>query len=219
MTMILAVPARDRIVVMADGMGVDTDTQEVSLHEVKIFALAKNVAALVTGMGLEDIPKFMNEAVSSIKADDYSDFKEIVDYMRKRLEKRDWAENDKSSMQLLIVGYLDNQPHIHILGMPEDDFYKKNLHMISLGMWEDESNDYLMKELGDMYDKNRAHRTAELAAVRTLIEGEKVGPDSIGGQEQLWYVFRNHIEKKGTSYIARLRAKQGNAIKAAPSLV
>ena len=211
MSQSVAISSKDRIIITADGKSQDTVTKIISLDVPKIFALTDNVAATVVGMGIENLEKFMFDASFNIK---YSQkvlqklisFEDIVDYMQALIEQRIWAENDKSFMNMIVVGYIGNLPQVRALGTDENNMHKQNLSRLPRGSW-DGADKYLIKKLKDKKPDKIEASVAEKVAIRLILKAEKAVPIEIGGKQMLWHIYPDNVDPKTSDYIDKLREK------------
>src|SRR5688572_20972610 len=87
MSLILAIPCSDRVVIAADGRTTDFETGKTLPATLKIFELTDNSAVLVAGNGLVDkLDRYMDDLVHAVRIKGHTnvvdialDVKEIID--------------------------------------------------------------------------------------------------------------------------------------------
>jgi len=209
MSLVSAISTMDRIVVTADGMAVDTETAEVT-NVPKIFKLADNCVAAITGMELEKPGQFMESVALDIKNNKVTGIDGIVTRLDGLIKTRTWAANDKAFLYIMVAGYRNNDPIIRLFIHGGLD--KGAVRMYALGNW-DKASGFLYDELGDNPPETIEFRKAEQVAIRTLVKGEMAEPESIGGQAMMWHVFPDRIEEKSIGYTTRLSKKHGKGVR------
>jgi 20S proteasome alpha/beta subunit len=206
MSLTIAVAAEDRIVVLADSKVYDTDTEEISLDSPKIFKLAKNCAGLVTGEGLGDVDSFMASLEGHLAKHKVSNVKTVAANVEKLASTKTWlgdGDHKDAHLEILIAGYNRGIPDVYVLlstGRSEKSIFKR-YYSGSL-----KATDYYLYDYFEERNYQKiGYSEAEQAAMRIMLEGEKIHPEDIGGKGSLWHIFPDSISKKDEAYITNLR--------------
>lgn len=200
MTQVVAAVAKDRVIMLADGMALDTGTGE-HVSARKLFRLNDTMAVGISGTVRRGLPDILDTIPTHLEIDGIHTYSEVVAYLDDFVQKFDWKFKGKQSICLIVAGYDGSNPTITRIEHKQP--IKSNPIADASGWGGDYQ--YLMDNLPEIPTSQFEFREAERVVMQLLATAETAVPDKIGDQELMWHVFPDRIEEKTKSYTDRLR--------------
>jgi 20S proteasome alpha/beta subunit len=201
MSLVVAVSAYDRIVLLSDGLSVDSQSG-TPVPIPKLYRLTDNSAAGIAGSWLiGDIARFMKSISEESTQQNLTDVNGVAELIAERIHAREWAHNDDSEIELLVAGYAERTPTIRLI-QKQGVSYRDPLGLIgvrfsayAIGSWNG-ARELLPRLLGDKigHPERIDPIVAKDAAIDILRQGAKAVPSEIGGRPSIWHIFPDRIE-------------------------
>jgi|GEM_PF-4357759 len=206
MSLTLAIPCKDSIVIAADGRSTDFDTGEARPPVGKIFELTPNSALAITGEGLVDkLDKYMDDLVNAVRDKKHTSIDDIVKDVQAVIDRRNWAEHkedhEKSHMGAIIVGY-NEEPKIYAL---LDNRQLVKVDYCVMGNWK-QAIDYLVGNVSRKYREN-TKKVGNKVAVKMLGKANKANPAEIGKPYAIWNVQPTGITQLKEQDVSKLNER------------
>jgi len=213
MTLILAIPCRDRVVIAADGRTTHFEAGKHLPDMLKIFELTPNSAILIAGECLiDDLSEYMDKLVQDVRARGNTNIVDIARDVKAIIDKREWAEwkdkLTKSHMEALVAGFDGGIPTVYSIGDSRD---LTRCRAGVFGNWNN-ARQYILDHLSIEHSENTT-KTGNKVATEMLTRAENANNTEIGGQCAIWHILPSHIRKLDASDIAKLQKRYGEKIR------
>lgn len=210
MTLVLAIPCKEGIIIAADSKAIDFDTGDARLPICKIHELTVNSALVITGSGLIDkLDEYIDGLVQSVRDKGHTSIDNIAEAVKQIVDRRGWAEYkdeyEKSHMGIIVVGY-SNEPKVYAI---LDNRQIKHVAYCVLGNW-DGAVGYLVDNASKDYKENIIKK-ANSVAVKMLSKATEADPKEIGRPFHIWHILPDGIRKLKEADIESLDKRHNGA--------